>query len=127
MAMPSSRLFSLFGRTAVVAAISALSAVEDAQAGLSDAERVALEQPACAQMKSFSQDITLLNDELQNVRRSPNRRRLCDVLGRSVTTVGSTIDYMRSHVGECTITAASTDQMTSLLGQLHNDRRKVCR
>src|ERR1700712_2307578 len=68
-----------------------------ARAGLSEADRVTLEQPACAQMRSFSQDITLLNDEMQNVRRSPNRRRLCDVLERTVTTIGNTVDYMQSH------------------------------
>ena len=46
-------------------------------AGLSEAERTTLEQPACAQMKSFSQDITLLNDEMQNVRRFGQRNRIC--------------------------------------------------
>jgi hypothetical protein len=124
MATAGFRSFAFIGAATFMTAIFT---VENARAGLSEAERTILEQPACAQMKSFSQDITLLNDELQNIRRSPNRRRLCDVLGRSVTTVGNTINYMRSHTGECTITAASTDQMAGLLGQLDNDRRKVCR
>jgi hypothetical protein len=98
-----------------------------ARAGLSEADRITLEQAACAQMRSFSQDITLLNDEMQNVRRSPNRRRLCDVLGRSVTTIGNTVDYMHSHIGECTITAASMDQMAVLGRSIDGDRRRVCR
>lgn len=98
-----------------------------AQAGLSEAERIVLDQPACAQMKSFSQDITLLNDELQNVRRFKQRGKLCDVLGRATTTVGSTVGYMQSHIGECTITVASIDQLATLGRQLENDRRKVCR
>ncbi len=98
-----------------------------AKAGLSEAERTMLEQPACAQMKSFSQDITLINDEMQNIRRYGPRSRMCDVLGRATTTIGSTIGYMQSHIGECTITTASIDQMATLGRQLENDRRKLCR
>lgn len=98
-----------------------------AKAGLSEAERTILEQPACAQMKSFSQDITLLDDELQNVRKFGQRNRLCDVLGRATSTVRDTIYYMQSHVGECNITAASFEKMTILGRQLENDRRKTCR
>jgi len=96
-------------------------------AGLSEAERTILEQPACAQMKSFSQDITLLDDELQNVRKFGQRNRLCDVLGRATSAVRDTIYYMQSHVGECNITAASFEKMTILGRQLENDRRKTCR
>ncbi len=119
--------FNVLGRTTLAVVLLATGSAEVANAGLSEAERLTLEQPACAQMKSYSQDITLLNDEMQNVRRSPNRRRLCDVLQRSVTTIGTTIEYMRIHVGECTITTVTTDQMANLLGQLDTDRRKVCR
>jgi hypothetical protein len=103
------------------------SGLGGAKAGLSEAERTTLDQPACAQMKSFSQDITLLNDEMQNVRRFGQRNRICDVLGRTTTTIGNTIGYMQSHVGECTITAASIEQMTTLGRTLENDRRKLCR
>jgi len=98
-----------------------------ALAGLSEAERTTLDQPACARMKSFSQDITLLDDEMQNVRRFGQRNRICDVLGRSTATVSSTIGYMQAHIGECTITAASIERMTILARQLENDRRKLCR
>ena len=97
-----------------------------AGAGLSEAERITLDQPACAQMKAFSQDITLLNDEMQNMRRF-GTRRLCEVLGRSITTIGNTVDYMRSHVGECTITDAKVDDLASSQRTLEADRRKVCR
>ncbi len=124
MTTANSRLFALVG---TVISMSAIFAAQSAKAGPSEAERLTLEQPACAQMKSYSQDITLLNDELQNIRRSPNRRRLCDVLGRSVTTVGDTVQYMRSHVGECTITTSTTEQMATLAAQLDTDRRRVCR
>ena len=99
MNLPCFYSLRTFGRTVVAAAALITGFAGTADAGLSEAERVILEQPACAQMKSYSQDITLLNDEMQNVRRSPNRRRLCDVLRRSVTTIG----------------------------QLDADRRKVCR
>jgi hypothetical protein len=98
-----------------------------AKAGLSEADRITLEQPACAQMKSFSQDITLLNDEMQNLKRSRNKRRICDVTGRAVTTIGSTVGYMQSHIGECTITVATIDQMAALGRDLESDRRRVCR
>ena len=98
-----------------------------AEAGLSEAERITLDQPSCAQMKSYSQEITLLNDELQNVRRFGQRSRMCDVLGRATSTIGNTVGYMQSHIGECTITAASTDQMATLGRQFENDRRKLCR
>ena len=43
---------------------------------------------------------------MQNVRRLGQRNRLCNVLGRSITTINNTVDYMRSHLGECTITEA---------------------
>jgi hypothetical protein len=96
-------------------------------AGLSEAERITLEQPACAQMRSWSQDITLLNDEMQNLKRTRDRRRTCEVLRRAVATIGETVGYMRSHIGECTITAASTEQMADLVRQLENDGRRSCR
>jgi hypothetical protein len=104
-----------------------LGTLGTAFAGLSEAERTTLEQPACAQMKSFSQDITLLDDELQNVRRFGQRSRLCDVLKRSSATVGNAIDYMQTHNGQCTITTTSIEQMTTLERQFENDRRKLCR
>jgi hypothetical protein len=97
-----------------------------ARAGLTEAERITLDQPACAQMKSFSQDITLLNDEMQNMQRF-GTRRLCEVLGRSITTISNTVEYMRSHVGECTITDAKVDDLASSQRKLEADRRKVCR
>ncbi len=120
MILPTSRL--ALGSALMVLAMTGL-----ARAGLSEAERITLDQPACAQMKAFSQDITLLNDEMQNVRRFGQRNRLCDVLGQTTTTIGNTIGYMQSHVGECTITSASIEQMTTLGRQLENDRRKLCR
>ena len=97
-----------------------------ARAGLSEAERITLDQPACAQMKAFSQDITLLNDEMQNMRKF-GTRRLCEVLGRSITSISNTVEYMRSHVGECTITDAKVDDLFSSQRKLEADRRKVCR
>ena len=97
-----------------------------ARAGLSEAERITLDQPACAQMKAFSQDITLLNDEMQNMRKF-GTRRLCEVLGRSITIISNTVEYMRSHVGECTITDAKVDDLFSSQRKLEGDRRKICR
>ena len=104
-----------------------LLSTDMAHAGMSEAERIALNQPACVQMKAFSQDITLLNDEMQNLKKSPNRRRFCDVSGRAITTIGSTVGYMQSHIGECTITVAAIDQMAALGRQLEDARRKACR
>jgi hypothetical protein len=104
-----------------------VAGMDAATAGLSEQERITLDQPACAQMKSYSQDITLLNDELQNVRKFGQRGRLCDVLGRTTTAISNTIGYMQSHIGECTITHASTEQMASLGKDLETDRRKLCR
>lgn len=101
--------------------------VRPSHAGLSEADRITLEQPACAQMRSYSQDITLLNDEMQNLKRSRDRRRTCEVIRRAVSTIGDTVGYMRSHVGECTITSATTEQMADLLRQLDNDRSRTCR
>ena len=98
-----------------------------AHAGLSEAERIVLDQPACAQMKSFSQDVALVNDELTNVRRYGQRGRLCDVLARASTTIGSMIGYMQSHIGECTITTDSINNMATLGRQFEGDRRKLCR
>jgi hypothetical protein len=98
-----------------------------ALAGLSEAERITLDQPACAQMKSFSQDVTLVNDELTNVRRYGQRSRLCDVLARAGTMIGSMIGYMQSHIGECTITTDSINNMATLGRQFEGDRRKLCR
>jgi hypothetical protein len=98
-----------------------------ATAGLSEAERITLDQPACAQMKSFSQDVTLISDEMQNVRRYGQRGRLCDVLARASTTIGSMIGYMQSHIGECTITTDSINNMATLGRQFEGDRRKLCR
>ena len=97
-----------------------------AKAGLSEADRITLDQPACVQMKSYAQDITLLNDEMQNMRRFGGRR-LCDVLGRATITIGNTVGYMQSHVGECTITAASINNLATLGKELEVDRRKLCR
>ena len=97
-----------------------------ARAGLSEAERITLDQPACAQMKAFSQDITLLNDEMQNMTKF-GTRRLCEVLGRSIMTISNTVIYMRSHVGECTITDAKVDDLFASQRKLEADRRKVCR
>jgi hypothetical protein len=97
-----------------------------ARAGLSEAERITLDQPACAQMKSYAQDITLLNDEMQNMRKF-GARRLCEVLGRSITAISTTVDYRRSHVGECTITEAKIADLTDSARTLESDRRKVCR
>lgn len=98
-----------------------------AVAGLSEAERITLDQPSCAQMKAYSQDITLLNDEMQNVRKFGQRSRMCDVLGRATTAIGNAVGYMQSHIGECTITADSTDRMATLGRQFETDRRKLCR
>jgi hypothetical protein len=97
-----------------------------ARAGLSEADRITLDQPACVQMKAYAQDITLLNDEMQNMKKF-GTRRMCDVLGRATTTIGTTVGYMQSHVGECTITAASINDLATLGSQLENDRRKICR
>ena len=109
-----------------VALIFLLAMPVTASAGLSEAERITLDQPACAQMKAFSQDITLLNDEMQNMRKF-GTRRLCEVLGRSITSISNTVEYMRSHVGECTITDAKVDDLFSSQRKLEADRRKVCR
>lgn len=103
------------------------SGLGTAAAGLSEAERTTLDQPACAQMKSFSREITLLDDEMQNVRRFGQRSRICDVLGRTTGTIGSMLDYMQLHVGECTITSASIEQMSNLGRQIDGDRRRLCR
>src|ERR1700709_1008403 len=98
----------------------AMAASNGARAGLSEAERITLDQPACAQMKAFSRDITLINDEMQNMRRF-GTRRLCEVLGRSITTISNTVDYMRSHIGECTITDAKIDDLFSSQRKLEGD------
>ena len=124
--------FDIFGisRTArggffiVLFVVTGLAGV--AKAGLSEADRITLDQPACVQMKSYAQDITLLNDEMQNMRKFGSRR-LCDVLGRATTAIGTTVGYMQSHIGECTITAASIENLATLGRQLENDRRKLCR
>jgi hypothetical protein len=100
---------------------------DPAKAGLSEAERITLDQPACAQMKSFSQDVTLIDDEMANVRRYGQRGRLCDLLARAGTTIGSMIGYMQSHIGECTITTESINNMAILGRQFEGDRRKLCR
>jgi hypothetical protein len=97
-----------------------------AEAGLSEADRITLDQPACVQMKAYAQDITLLNDEMQNMKKF-GARRMCVVLERATTTIGTTVGYMQSHVGECTITAASIDNLATLGKSLENDRRKLCR
>ncbi len=127
MAFKMVRISSLARWRLIILLFAAMGIEDFARAGLSEAERITLDQPACAQMKSFSQDITLLNDEMQNVRRFRDRRRLCDVLGRTTTTIGSTVGYMQSHIGECTITVASIDQLATLGRQLEGDRRKLCR
>jgi hypothetical protein len=77
-------------------------------------------------MKSYAQDIILLNDEMRNMRRFGDRR-LCDVLGRATTAIGTTVGYMQSHVGECTITAVSINDLATLGRELENDRHKLCR
>jgi DnaJ-domain-containing protein 1 len=105
----------------------ALVIIGVARAGLSEAERITLDQPACAKMKAFSQDLTLLNDEMQNMRRF-GTRRLCEVLARSITTDHQQYRRMyASHVGECTITDAKVDDLASSYRKLEADRRKVCR
>ena len=109
-----------------IALIAMTGTADLAQAGLTEAERITLDQPACAQMKSYAQDITLLNDEMQNMRRF-GARRLCEVLGRSITAIGNTVDYMRSHVGECTITDAKIADLADSARTLKSDRHKVCR
>ena len=119
MILPISRL-------ALCGAVIVMAMTGVARAGLSEAERITLDQPACAQMKAYSQDFTLLNDEMQNMTKF-GTRRLCEVLGRSITTISNTVEYMRSHVGECTITDARVDDLFSSQRKLEADRRKVCR
>jgi hypothetical protein len=124
----NSRIFRTFRRARgsfFVILVAAIGVANVARAGLSEADRITLDQPACVQMKSYAQDITLLNDEMQNMRKFGGRR-LCDVLGRSVTTIGNTVEYMRSHVGECTITDASIGDRATSARQLEADRRKLC-
>jgi hypothetical protein len=108
----------------VLLAMTGLATV--AKAGLSEADRITLDQPACVQMKAYAQDITLLNDEMQNMKKF-GTRRMCVVLERATTTIGTTVGYMQSHVGECTITAAAIDNLATLGRSLENDRRKLCR
>jgi hypothetical protein len=96
-----------------------------AEAGLSEADRITLDQPACVQMKAYAQDITLLNDEMQNMKKF-GTRRMCVVLERSITTISTTVGYMQAHVGECTITAATVNDLATLSRSLENDRRKLC-
>jgi hypothetical protein len=126
------RIFSLPARGGIVLFLALVfstvsGSIRPSHAGLSEADRVTLEQPACAQMRSYSQDITLLNDEMQNLKRSRDRRRTCEVIRRAVSTIGDTVGYMRFHVGECTITSSTTEQMADLLRQLDSDRRRTCR
>jgi hypothetical protein len=118
---------SRLARGFLVMVFLAAGAADVAQAGLSEAERITLDQPACARMKTFRQDITLINDEMANVRKFGQRGRLCDVLGRAATSINGTLDYMQSHIGECTITTASIDQLTSQARDFERDRRKLCR
>ncbi len=126
-------MFGIFGISRIarygtcIGVVWVTAALNPAQAGLSEADRITLDQPACAQMKSYAQDITLLNDELQNVRKFGQRGRLCDVLGRSTSAIGNTVGYMQSHVGECTITTESIEQLATLGRQFEGDRRKLCR
>ena len=96
-----------------------------AEAGLSEADRITLDQPACVQMKAYAQDITLLNDEMQNMKKF-GTRRMCVVLERSITTISTTVGYMQAHIGECTITAATVNDLATLSRSLENDRRKLC-
>jgi hypothetical protein len=107
----------------VLVAITGLATV--AKAGLSEADRITLDQPACVQMKAYAQDITLLNDEMQNMKKF-GTRRMCNVLGRATMTIDTTVGYMQSHVGECTITTASINNLATLGRSLESDRRKLC-
>jgi hypothetical protein len=108
----------------VLVAITGFASI--AEAGLSEADRITLDQPACVQMKAYAQDITLLNDEMQNMKKF-GTRRMCVVLERSITTINTTVGYMQAHVGECTITAATVNDLATLSRSLENDRRKLCR
>jgi hypothetical protein len=108
----------------ILLAITGFASV--AEAGLSEADRITLDQPACVQMKAYAQDITLLNDEMQNMKKF-GTRRMCVVLERSITTLSTTVGYMQAHVGECTITAATVNDLATLSRSLENDRRKLCR
>ncbi len=96
-----------------------------AEAGLSEADRITLDQPACVQMKAYAQDITLLNDEMQNMKKF-GTRRMCVVLERSITTISTTVGYMQAHIGECTITTTTVNDLATLSRSLENDRRKLC-
>jgi hypothetical protein len=107
----------------VLVAITCVASI--AEAGLSEADRITLDQPACVQMKAYAQDITLLNDEMQNMKKF-GTRRMCVVLERSITTISTTVGYMQAHVGECTITAATVNDLATLSRSLENDRRKLC-
>lgn len=108
----------------VLLAISGFAPI--AKAGLSEADRITLDQPACVQMKAYAQDITLLNDEMQNMKKF-GTRRMCVVLERSITTISTTVGYMQAHIGECTITATTVNDLATLSRSLENDRRKLCR
>ena len=108
-----------------IALVTMTGLATNAEAGLSEADRITLDQPACVQMKAYAQDITLLNDEMQNMKKF-GTRRMCVVLERPITTISTTVGYMQAHVGECTITAASIANLATLGRSLENDRHKLC-
>ena len=112
-------------RGSLIALVAVTGFAGIADAGLSEADRITLDQPACVQMKAYAQDITLLNDEMQNMKKF-GTRRMCVVLERSITTISTTVGYMQGHIGECTITAATVNDLATLSRSLENDRRKLC-
>lgn len=101
-------------------------ATGSARAGLSDDERKLLDQPACIEMKTYSQDITLIQEAMQNARRNRSGRKMCDLAERAVILLGSALGYMRSHVGQCTITQAAIDQLRAQAQELETARRRGC-
>jgi hypothetical protein len=54
-------------------------------------------------------------------------RRVCSILGQATTLLAEMIAFMRAHVGECNITAASLLQTVAAASEMAEMRAQHCR
>ncbi len=94
---------------------------------LRNIEREMRDAPICQQMEGYSAQLANIRRETQEGARRSSWRRVCIILGQATGVLAEMITFMRSHIGECNITAASLLQTVAAASEMAKTRAQHCR
>lgn len=81
----------------------------------------------CSQMQNYSELLAKIRSEALEYGRRSSWRRVCNILGQATGALAEMVAFMRAHIGECNITAASLLQTVAAASEMAQTRAQHCR